>query len=271
MPDDALAPAAAAPVAAPAPAAAPAPPPSSAPVAQPAAAPLAAAAPAPQDDYSRLLSSLGYQDVEGLKADLEFNRNFRAEAERVRQQRLANDPARQQATQRGEALRQLVAEGYSPEIAESLNALPEIQQFLNGQRADGAQRDLDSALGDIGLRFDDTKDSQDMRQAWEDAIADRIASNRGYRERYFGTPAERKAVIRDVVALEERRINHVLLRQNAQTLRDHAARQTTTAPGRGTLPTVRPPTVTATEPAARAREMKAERHRQLQDIHAAYH
>lgn len=243
-----------------------------APVAAPAAPAAAPAAASAGDDYGRLLSSLGYESAEEMRRDLATARQFRAEVDRARQERERSDPARQQAAQRGEAFRQLVAEGYSPEHVDALAQLPEVTEFLTQQRADAAQRDLDGALGELGLQFDNSKDAQALRQAWEDAVADKLNSNPRLNARYFGTPAERKAVIHEIVAGEERRINHILLRQNAQTLRDHAARQSA-APRAGSraLPTIAAPTLTSTDPLARRRESNVATNRQLDDIYAWAH
>lgn len=270
MPDDALAQASgpvASPAVAPAPAVPAAPPtPAAAPIAAPSQATPAAPTPA---DYTPLLSKLGYQDEATLAQDLAFTRQFRAEAERVRSERERADPARQQAAQRGEAFRQLVAEGYSRDHAEALNQLPEISQFLNQQRAEGATRDLTDALNDAGLTFDGSPEQKEIFSIVEDNIADRLNADPRLNARYFGSPADRAAVIRELVGRQEKLINHVLLRQSAQTLRDHAQR-VRSAPRQNALPKVTPATLTATDPLARRREGNQAAGRQLDDIWSHY-
>jgi len=266
---------------APAPTQAPTPPPSTpaaAPVASPAPASAPAAAPsaapaAPAVDHAaierQILKSLGYESADDARADLEFSRRARAEYQRQAELQRQNDPGRQDAMRRGQALRALVAEGYNPDVADSLAQLPEITQFLNDQRADAANRDLDGALEEIGIAFDGSKESADLRQLWEDALSDKLNANPALNRRYFGTPAERKAVIQEMVATEERRINNVLARQGATALRDHAARAQRSPRGmRSTaaLPTVRQATPTATDPIKRRQESRTIVSGQLDDV-----
>lgn len=283
MPDDvtldSLAPASTqappAPAASPTPAAAP--PSPSSPTPASSATPAGAAPPAPAApafDQGAWLKSLGYDSLDEYKADLAFSRRARSEFERAQQERLRSDPQHQQMRQRGEALRQLIAEGYSPEIADALPQLPEISNFLSAQRADAAGRDLDGALAELGLTFDDSAEAQAIRQSWEDAVADKLNSDVRLNARYFGTPAERKAVIREIVGHEERRINHVLLQQNAQTLRDAAQRAARTPrAGRApaTMPTAAPQRSAATDPTIRRRENAAHASRSLDDIYSWSH
>lgn len=246
------------------PSSAAAPPASAAPV----ATPVAPAQP-PPDPTAALLRSLGYQSPEELQRDLAFTRRFRAEADRVRQQQIEADPNRQAAQRRGEALRGLVAEGYSPEVADALQTLPEIQQFLDAQRVEAANHDLDSCLSDLGIKFDGSKEAQGLRQHFEDAIADRLNGNRALNARYFASPTERRAVIRELVEAEEKRINHALSLQGALTLREHAARSARTPRGlrsAASLPPVREEKPTATDPTLRRREGNAIASRQLDDI-----
>lgn len=271
MPDDALA-QGSLPASQPAPAPAPAAPaPAAAPVAAPASPAAAPAAAAPTAaDYSPLLSKLGYQTEDDLARDLAFTRQFRGELEQHRRNQERQDPARQQAAQRGEAFRQLVAEGYSPDHADALNQLPEISQFLNQQRADSAQRDLSSALGEMGLSFESSnKEHQEIFSIIEDNIADRLNADPRLNARYFGSPADRAAVIRELVGRQEKLINHVLLRQSAQTLRDHAQR-VRSAPRQTALPKVTPAQLTQTDPLLRRREGNAAAGRQLDDIWSHY-
>lgn len=258
----------------PAPASAPAP---AAPIASPSpSAPPVAATPAPVaptlDSAAierQVLKSLGYDSAEDARADLEFSRRARAEYQRQAQLQRQNDPAHQEATRRGAALRALVAEGYSPDVADSIAQLPEVTNFLNEQRAEAAQNDMRAALAEIGVGFDESKDGRELEQAWEDAIADKLNVNPRLNARYFGSPAERKAVIREIVAGEERRINNVLARQGATALREHAARASTSPRGmRSTaaLPTVRQATPTSTDPLKRRHEGRAITSGQLDDI-----
>lgn len=182
---------------------------------------------------------------------------------------MRNDPDRQAAVRRGEALRGLIAEGYSPEHAEALQALPQITQFLDAQRVEAANTDLDSCLGDLGIKFDGSPEGQALRQHFEDSIADRLNGNRALNDRYFGTPTERRAVIRDLVEAEERKLNHALSLQGAMTLREYAARQARTPRGlrsAASLPPIREEKPTATDPTLRRREGNAIASRQLDDI-----
>lgn len=268
---DSLAPQAPAPVSAPAATPAAQPAPSGAPLGTTPAAPAA-----PGDGgYAKLLADLGYKTADDLAHDLRFSRAARAEYERARQTREANDPRVQETRQRGEAFRQLVAEGYSPDHVDALARLPEISQFLDAQRADGAQRDMLDGLREIGVTDDGSKEAQGELKAWEDVIADRLNSRTQqgleWNARYFGTPAERRAVVTEIIATEEQRINRTLLRQNAQTLRDAAKRRASAPPSRTPLPTVRREPITATDPSKARREGNIQTARQLDEIYQWSH
>lgn len=285
-PLDSLAPAPSAPASSPAPSAAPpAPPPSPSASPSPSAAPSAAPAPVaaaqaatgapPALDGPALLQALATQlniPADELRESLEVARRARAEAVRREEYARRTDPGYQQAARRGEALRTLVAEGYSPEVARALESLPDFADYLHAQRADGADRDLTEALQEIGITFDDSAKSQELKTEWTDTLVDRINANPKLVQRYNGTPAERRAVIRELVGKEERRLNDVLLRQNAATLRQHASRSASARPGRAAaaLPPVRQESPTATDPLQRRREANAIAGRQLDDIFA-YH
>jgi hypothetical protein len=255
--------------------------PTPAPVAQPAApaaapasaAPAQPAPPSGQDPaYGQLLKQLGYQSPEDLSRDLAFTRQFREDVARQQAARRQADPAHREAQVRGEAFRQLVAEGYSPEVMDGLARLPEISEFLDAQRADAAQRDLTEGLRAIGITDDGSRESKAELQAWEDAVADRLNSRTqqglDWNRRYFSTPAERREVIHEIIAHEEGRFNRVLLRQNAQTLRDAAARRQSTAPATRSLatPKVREVPITATDPLGQRRQRNAAAGQQLDDI-----
>jgi hypothetical protein len=279
MPDDvtldSLAPATTQAPAVPTPAAAPAvtsaPTP---PVPGPSAAAPPPAAAAPAFDPNAWLKTLGYESQDDLRRDLEFTRRFRSEADRVRAERESRDPERQQAAQRGRALRELMAEGYNPDVADGLAELPEMTRFLREQRAEAANRDLDSALGEVGVSFDDSDAGRNARQDWEDAIESHLNRDQKLNRLYFGTPADRRVAIREAVAIEERRINHVLLGRDAATLRDHAARaQKLPRAGRApaTAPVASPQRSTATDPTLRRRENAGLDSRTLGDIYSWSH
>jgi hypothetical protein len=258
--------------------AAPAPAPVAAPAA-PGAAPTPSAAPAtpaqPSGDdaaYGRLLQQLGYKAPDDLARDLAFTRQFREDVARQQAARRQADPAYRETQVRGEAFRQLVAEGYSPEVMDGLARLPEINEFLDAQRADAAQRDLNDGLRAIGITDDGSKESKAELAAWEDAVADRLNSRTpqglDWNRRYFSTPADRREVINEIIAHEESRFNRVLLRQNAQTLRDAAARRQSAVPATRSLaaPKVREVPITATDPLGRSRQRNAAAGQQLDDI-----
>jgi hypothetical protein len=272
---DSLAPSAPAPAAAPtapAPSAAPAGTP--APSAAPAVAP-SAAAPAPLDGPA-LLNALSQQlgiPADELKESLALTARMRQEHQRRQALDRESDPNVQQAAQRGRALRTLMAEGYSPEVANALESLPDVADYLHAQRAEGAQADMVSALAEIGVTFDNSKESLELRDEWEDLLTDRINANPKLVRLYNGTPAERREVIRGLVERQERQINAVLRKQNAATLRDHAARSASQPrAGRAVTatPRVRDEKPTATDPLQRRREGNAIQGRQLDDIFAHY-
>ena len=150
----------------------------------------------------------------------------RAEYERRAELERQNDPAYQHLERRNQAFEQLVHDRYGREVAQALPMLPQVAEYLHAQRADAAQADMVGALEEIGITFDTSKEALDLRQEWEDLLTDRINAHPRYIERYnLGSPAERRDLIRELVGREERRINPVLLKQNAATLRDAAARK----------------------------------------------
>jgi hypothetical protein len=166
-----------------------------------------------------------------------------------------------------------MAEGYSPEVADAIDSLPAVADYLHAQRAEGAQADMTAALADLGITFDSSKESQALRDEWEDTLTDRINANPKFVKLYNGTPAERRSVIEHLVEREERRINSVLRKQNAATLREYAARAASQPRGGRTVsvtPRVRDEKPTATDPLQRRRESNAIAGRQLDDIFAHY-
>lgn len=261
--------------AAPATAAPSAAPPSAAPAV---AAPTTAATAAPALDGPALLQALSQQlgiPADELRASLDLTRRMRAEHERRQQIEQRNDPQYQQRQQRGEAFRQLVAEGYDPSVADALPALPEMAQFLSQQRAEGAHRDMVEALGDLGIRDDGSKGSAELLSDIEDRIAFRLnqQTHDGLRlnRLYHGTAAERRACVNELVAGEERYLDRHLLRHNAATLRDHAARQAATPRGGRSVvatPQVRAQKSTAANPLQRTRENRVLDSKTLDDIFA---
>lgn len=269
---DALAPSAATPTPAPAvpspaaPVASPAPSQPAAPSAAPApAAPTPAAVAPPAPDGAAMLQALSQQlgiPADELRASLDLTRRMRAEHERRQSLEREADPGYQAQRQREQAFERFLAE--SP-------AYREMADYLHAQRADGAERDMVEALGELGITFDESKESQALRAEYADLFADRINANPRLVERYNGTPAERRAVIRELVAAEEKRTNAILLRQNAATLRDHASRAAQLPRGGRSVtvtPQVRQERSTATDPTLRRRENNAIAGRQLDDIWA---
>ena len=182
------------------------------------------------------------------------------------------DPAYQHQQRRNEAFEQLVQDRYGREVANALPVLPQIADYLHAQRADGAQADMVAALDELGITFDTSKEALELRQEWEDLLTDRINANDRYIARYnLGTPADRRELIRELVGREERRINPVLLKHNAATLRDAAARKAALPrAGRGgaATPQVRRETPTSTDPLQRRREGRALDSRALDDLWA---
>lgn len=204
-----------------------------------------------------------------MQRDLAFTRRFRSEAERVQEERRRQDPDYQGLVRRREAMHTLLGESFSPEHVDAMQALPEFRQYLNEQRAEAANRDLDDALKEVGLVFEDSKEGRELRQIYEDAISAPLKTDRALNARYFGTPADRREVIRELVAREERRTNHALALQGAQTLREYAARQARLPRGMRqapALPVVREEKPTATDPTLRRREGNQIASRQLDDI-----
>lgn len=256
---------------APAPAATPSPAPAVAPAA-PAAAPAAPAAP----DYAPLLKSLGYENSEALQRDLAFTRQFREDVARQRQERERNDPANQQRAERAEAFRQLMRETYGDDAERAFRGLPDLGRERDQQINDAAWQQGLAELAKIGVVDDGSPEAQAELKEWDDAITAHLMARteRGmaWNDRWFqGGPAERAAVIREIIAVEEGRLNRSLLRQNAQTLRDAAARRSSAASPRSVpLPQVRTEPITATDPAERRRQANAAQSRSLDDIHAHF-
>lgn len=195
-----------------------------------------------------------------LRESLELTRRMRAEVARRESLERQADPNYQAQRQREQAFERFLAE--SP-------AYREVADYLHAQRAEGAERDMAEALGELGITFDDSKESRALREEYADLFTDRINANPRLVERYNGTPAERREVIRELVAAEERRTNAILLRQNAATLRDHAQRAATQPRGGRSVtvtPRVRQEQSTATDPLQRRRENNGIASRQLDDI-----
>lgn len=249
-----------------APAASPASPQPAAPSAVPApAAPTPAAVAPPALDGPALLQALSQQlgiPADELRESLDLTRRMRAEyARREHLERQAN-PEYQQQRQREQAFERFLAE--SP-------AYREMADYLHAQRADGATRDMTEALGEIGIHFDDSKEGLALREEYENLFTDRINANPRLVARYNGTPAERRDVIRELVASEEKRTNAILLKQNAATLRDHAQRAAQQPRGGRSVtvtPRVRQEQSSATDPLQRRRENNGIVARQLDDIWA---
>lgn len=269
-----------------APTATPAPAPAAAPVAAPASSPPTQAAPSPPDaapappvqppapagiDLAQLAKSLGYESADDYKADLAFARRARAEYERRQYLEQQSDPAYQARGRRNDAFEQLVRDKYGDDVASALPALPQLADYLHAQRADGAQADMVAALEEIGITFDGSKESLEQRQEWEDLFTDRINANPRLIQRYHGSSQDRRALIQELVKGGERLINPVLLKQNAATLRDAAARKATMPrAGRAgaATPQVRQEKPTSTDPVMRRREMNKIVGGQLDDIFA---
>lgn len=224
---------------------------------------------------AQLARELGYDSLDEYKADLAFARRARGEHERRQTLERQNDPQYQQTRARGEALRTLMAEGYSPEVADALPSLPEISQFLADQRAEGAQRIMVEALGEIGIRDDGSKESQELLAEIEDRLTFRLnqPTREGLRlnKLYHGSPADRRACVQELVQGEERYLNRHLLRQNAATMRDHASRAAALPRGGRSVsatPQVRQEKPTSPDPTTRRREGNAIAGRQLDDVWA---
>jgi len=235
----------------------------------------ASAPPAP--DHGAALQhwaeTLGYRSPEDLKQDLAFNRQLRSEYERQQQSQWQNQPEYQAAARRGETFRSLVEEGYSREHAQYLMRLPELFQSNDAARAVQSQTDLKEELKDLGLTFRGA-DGTERFQTWENRCADVLNRDPRLNAMYYD-PSQRRAAIREIVEQEERHINHVLLSQDAVTMRDAARRRAATpAAGRGT-----PATLTVREEAPKApysdapgrrREHREITARKLDDLVANY-
>ena len=249
----------------------------STPTATPAATPPATAV-APTGGESaaelqRIAEAFGYRSPAEMRADLAFTRQFRTDVERSQQLRRQNDPEYQASRRRGEATRQLIEEGYGREAAEALAQLPEVTEYLKQVRANGATEDMVAELKALDIEFDDTPEGQELLGEWERQCASYLERDRRLNDLFFGSPAERRQAIREIVAREEKRINAVLRRQNATTLREHAARRNAVPrPGRSAAGTFVPreEKVTATDPLGRRRQGREIISRQLDDIFTHY-
>lgn len=227
-----------------------------------------AGAPALQTNFADFIG-----DPDDFKASLEFLRDFRREVARAQEQRLAADPERQASSQRGATFRSLVAEGYSPEHADYIARLPELFQSNDTARAVQAQQDMQAELHELGLSFEG-KDGAERLQDWENACSDVLNRDARLNALYFN-PATRRQAIREVIQREERRFNHVLLGQNAGTLRENARRRAAVpAPGRSARATVQvreeEPTAPYSDAAARRRQHREITGRKLDDILATF-
>lgn len=223
-------------------------------------------------ELRQLASILG--DPADLKSALDFLRTFKSDVERARAAQRANDPGVQAAERRGATFRSLLEEGYSREHAEALLRLPELLEERDSQRVEYAKQDLQNLLSsELGLTFPKTDEGREALQEWEDAVADVLNRDAKLNRLYFN-PATRREAITEAIAREERRINRVLLSQNAATLRDAAKRRTAPSAARGSTPTVtvreEMPKAPYSDPAARRREHKDIASRQMNDILAQF-
>lgn len=213
-------------------------------------------------------------DPADLKSALDFLRTFKADVERARASQRANDPTVQAAERRGATFRSLMEEGYSREHAEALMRLPELLEERDAQRVEYAKQDLQHLLSsELGLTFPDTDEGREALQEWEDSVADILNRDAKLNRLYFN-PATRREAITQAIALEERRINRVLLAQNAATLRDAAKRRTAPSAARGATPTVtvreEMPKAPYSDAAGRRREHRDIASRQMNDILAQF-
>jgi len=273
-PLDSLAPPAPAP---PAPTAPPAAAPSYAPSSTPApAAAVTSAASAPALDGPQLMHMLSQQlgiPADELRESLDLTRRMRAEHMRRQEMEHRSSPDYQDRSRRNAALDQLLVDRYGPEVAGALPALPQLADALHAQRAEGAQADLATALSKAGMSFGDSPEGQEALQELEDRFTDQINASGRLVRLYNGTPTDRRACIQELVDREEKYVNRHLLRQNAATLRDHAARAASQPRGGRSVtvtPRVRAEQPTATDPLLRRREGNQIAGRQLDDIYAHY-
>ena len=260
-------------------------PPSSAPSATPDASPassespahaLPASAPTGPDNAAalqQLAESLGYRSPDELKETLNFSRKFQAEVERNQRAQRQNQPEYQASARRGETFRGLVAEGYSREHADYIARLPELFQSNDAARAVQSQADLAAELKGLGLTFNG-KDGKERLQDWENTCSDYLNRDPRLNAMYFD-PSQRQAAIKEIIGVEERRINHVLLSQDAATMRDAARRRANSpALGRSTPATLaireEAPTAPISDPAGRRRQHKEITSRKLDDLLANY-
>lgn len=194
---------------------------------------------------------------------------MRAELERAQASRREADPETRAAAQRGATFRSLVAEGYSPEHADYIARLPELFQTNDAARATESKQEMAAELRtSLGLSFDGPEGAERL-QDWENACADHLNRDPKLNAMYFD-PAMRREAIRLAVEREEKRINHVLLSQNAQTLRAAAARRQATPAGRSTPATIaireEAPTAPYTDAPGRRRQHREITSRKLDDL-----
>jgi hypothetical protein len=208
-----------------------------------------------------------------LRESLDLTRRMRAEHMRRQEMEHRSSPDYQDRSRRNAALDQLLVDRYGPEVAGALPALPKLADALHAQRAEGAQADLATALSKAGMSFGDSPEGQEALQELEDRFTDQINASGRLVRLYNGTPTDRRACIQELVDREEKYVNRHLLRQNAATLRDHAARAASQPRGGRSVtvtPRVRAEQPTATDPLLRRREGNQIAGRQLDDIYAHY-
>ena len=261
----------AAPATAPAQAASPTPSTTASPTPPASASPAAAPTGSSEAPELRELREL-YGDPADLRSTIEFVREFRGELERAKAGQRQADPEYRAASQRGATFRSLVAEGYSPQHADYIARLPELFQSNDMARAVQSQQDMAEELQTLGLSFEG-KDGAERLQDWENTCADYLNRDRRLNGMYHD-PSMRREAIREIIGKEERRINHVLLSQNAQTMRDAARRRAATpAPGRSSSTfAVREeaPTAPYSDAAGRRRQHREITGRKLDDLLANY-
>ena len=209
-----------------------------------------------------------YGTPDDLRSALDFVREFRGELERAKAGQRQADPEYRAAAQRGATFRSLVAEGYSPEHADYIARLPELFQSNDMARAVQSQQDMTEELRDLGLTFDGTE-GEERLQIWENTCSDYLTRDRRLNSLYFN-PATRRQAIREIIQSEEKKINHVLLSQNAQTLRDAARRRQAAPAGRSAPATIavreENPTAPYSDPAGRRRQHREITSRKLDDL-----
>lgn len=259
----------------PAPAATPAPSPT--PQAQPAAAspaPTAAAQPAQPagpSEMQQFLTSLGVKDPRELREAIDLTRQLRAEHLRQQQLQRQNDPRAREVAERGQAFRQLHRETYGTDY--DPRTQEDVAQYMREQRAEAGVRDMTDTLGDIGITFDGSQASAELRAGWEEVLHDRLMSDRRLNAMYHGSPADRREAVSEIIKTHERLMNDLSMRQSGMKLRDWAAKQRNLPRvGRttGGMPGTAPAKSTNPNPVARRREDRTAMRAQLADIHAHY-